>query len=111
MGMIDFDITDNAVDKLMDVLNTLKSPPEMLRVAIQGGGCAGFQYRFDVETEQEEGDLRFEKNGAVVLIDPVSAGYLSGSVLDYESGLMESRFVLKNPHVKTTCGCGMSFTG
>lgn len=109
--MINFNITDAAASKLMEVLNTLSDPPEMLRVAIQGGGCAGFQYRFDVETQEDEGDMRFERSGATVLIDPISAGYLGEAVLDYESGLMESRFVLKNPHAKSTCGCGMSFTG
>lgn len=109
--MINFSITDSAAHKMKEVLNTLQDPPQMLRVSIQGGGCAGFQYRFDIETEEDEGDTRFEKNGVTVLIDPISAVYLNDAVLDYESGLMESRFVLRNPHAKTTCGCGQSFTG
>lgn len=109
--MINFAITDAAADKLMDILNTLQDPPQMLRVSIQGGGCAGFEYRFDIETEEEPGDMKFEKNGAVVIIDPISATYLIDAKLDYESELMGSRFVLKNPNAKTTCGCGQSFAG
>ena len=109
--MIDFSISDAAADKLMDILNTLQDPPQMLRVSIRGGGCAGFEYQFDVDTQEEPGDMRFEKNGAVVLIDPISAPYLEQARLDYEAELMGSRFVLKNPNAKTTCGCGQSFAG
>ena len=109
--MIDFSISDAAADKLMDILNTLQDPPQMLRVSIRGGGCAGFEYQFDVETQEESGDMRFEKNGAVVLIDPISAPYLEQARLDYEAELMGSRFVLKNPNAKSTCGCGQSFAG
>lgn len=109
--MINFTISDAAADKLMDVLNTLKESPEMLRVSIQGGGCAGFEYLFEVETQPEADDYRFEKNGATVLVDPISAPYLAGAELDYASSLMESRFVLRNPNAKTTCGCGQSFAG
>ena len=108
---IDFSITDTAADKLMDVLDTLKEPPQMLRLSIAGGGCAGFEYKFDIETQVEDGDMTFERNGAKVVIDPVSGAYLHGAKLDYESSLMESRFTLRNPNAKTTCGCGQSFTG
>lgn len=109
--MIDFDITEAAADKLMDVLDTTKTPPDMMRVSIRGGGCAGFEYQFEIEKNVEEGDYRFEKGGATILIDPVSGAYLHGAELDYVSQMFDSRFVLRNPNAKTTCGCGSSFAG
>lgn len=107
--MINFDITDAAADKLLDVLDLSKN--EKLRVFIIGGGCAGFEYGFNVEKNQEEGDYFFEKNKAPVLIDPISGAYLNGAILDYVSEAFSSKFVLKNPNAKSTCGCGNSFTG
>lgn len=107
--MIEFTVTDQASDKLLDQLNTLKG--EKLRVSIQGGGCAGMEYNFEIETAPETEDLIFSHNGADVVIDPVSAQYLNGSVLDYVSEMFNSRFVLKNPNATTTCGCGQSFAG
>lgn len=107
--MIDFTITEAAADKLMDVLDVTQQPPQMLRVSIKGGGCAGFEYQFDIDTHQEEGDYRFEQGGAVVLIDPISGAYLQGAQLDYIAEKFDARFVLKNPNAQTTCGCGQSF--
>lgn len=107
--MIDFTITDAAASKLLDVLDTKQQPPQMLRVSIKGGGCAGFEYQFEAETQEEEGDYRFEHAGATVLIDPISGAYLQGSVLDYSAEKFDARFVLRNPNAQTTCGCGNSF--
>ena len=107
--MMDFTISDSAADKLMDVLDMTVTPPQSLRISIKGGGCAGFEYQFDIETAQEEGDLRFEKNAAIVLIDPISAPYLEGATLDYVAEKFDARFVLRNPKAQTTCGCGQSF--
>lgn len=105
---MNFSLTDAASDKLMDILKV--SEGEKLRISIKGGGCAGFEYQYNVSNEVEDGDQIHEHNGASVLIDPVSAPYLENAVLDYVSELFDSRFVLKNPHAKTTCGCGQSFT-
>lgn len=109
--MIEFKITEAAADKLMDLLNTQGDNPDMLRVSIRGGGCAGFEYQFEVDKNKEADDYTFEQGGATIIIDPVSGAYLHGAQLDYESHLFESRFVLRNPNAKTTCGCGQSFTG
>ena len=109
--MIDFSISEAAADKLMDILDTTRDPPQMLRVSIRGGGCAGFEYQFDIENAIEGDDYRFEKGGATILIDPVSGAYLQGAELDYVSQMFDARFVLKNPNAKTTCGCGSSFAG
>lgn len=107
--MINFTITDQAGDKLLDQLNTLSG--EKLRISIQGGGCAGMEYKFELENKCEEDDLTFSHLGAEVVIDPVSAQYLNGATLDYISEMFNSRFVLTNPNAKTTCGCGQSFVG
>ena len=104
---MNFSITSDAADKLLDQLNVAGG--QMLRVSIRGGGCAGFEYQFEVETAEEEGDFVFEHSGVRVVIDPVSAPYLTGSTLDYVSQMFDSRFVLKNPNSSTTCGCGQSF--
>jgi len=81
-----------------------------LRVAIEGGGCSGFQYAFELEEEIGDDDLRATKEGVTWVVDPVSAAYLQGAEVDYEEGLQGARFVVRNPNAKTTCGCGSSFT-
>jgi iron-sulfur cluster insertion protein len=81
-----------------------------LRVYVTGGGCSGFQYGFSFDDQVAEDDTVVEKNGVKVLLDPLSYPYLSGSEVNYEEGLMGSRFVIQNPNAKTTCGCGSSFS-
>lgn len=107
--MINFTITDQAGDKLLDQLNTQLG--EKLRISIEGGGCAGMEYKFELEKVCEDDDLTFTHLGADVVIDPVSAQYLNGATLDYISELFNARFVLSNPNATTTCGCGQSFVG
>jgi iron-sulfur cluster assembly accessory protein len=104
-------ITADATTKLEEVLS--KHPGHALRVAIRGGGCAGFEYDFVLEPEAqiEECDQVFHAGTARVLLDPISAPYLEGATLDYASELMGSRFIFKNPNAKSTCGCGNSFAG
>ncbi len=81
-----------------------------LRVYITGGGCSGFQYGFAFAEEVEEGDVAVERDGVMVVIDPMSMQYLTGAEIDYYEGLDGSRFVIKNPNATTTCGCGSSFS-
>lgn len=104
----DFGITDAAANQIRQLL---KSQPEgaMLRIAVDGGGCSGFQYKFEFVTKSGESDSRFENDGAVVLIDEISIGLLEGSQLDYVSKIGASEFVIKNPNAAMTCGCGNSF--
>lgn len=103
-------ITTAAQDKIEQVLAT--EPGKVLRLAIQGGGCAGFGYQFLLEDREqvEDTDLQLEAGEALAVIDPISLPYLQGATLDYESGLMGSRFVFRNPNVKASCGCGHSFS-
>ena len=86
-----------------------RSALNMLRVSVEGGGCSGFQYRFDLVAERDADDLVIEKGGARVLIDPVSLGLLSGSEIDFVEDLMGAAFKVKNPNATASCGCGTSF--
>ncbi|QOI11252.1 iron-sulfur cluster insertion protein ErpA [Blochmannia endosymbiont of Colobopsis nipponica] len=80
-----------------------------LRIYIVGGGCNGFQYGFTLDENINDGDLCIKKNGAILVIDPLSLQYLTGALIDYHEGLKGSRFVVINPNVKRTCSCGLSF--
>jgi len=82
----------------------------MLRVSVEGGGCSGFQYRFDMETAAAGDDVVIRRETAAVLIDPVSLNYLAGSEIDYVDDLIGSSFRINNPQAKTSCGCGTSFS-
>lgn len=82
----------------------------MLRVSVSGGGCSGFQYKFDVEAERAEDDLVLTRDGAVVLIDPVSLPFLAGAEIDYVDDLIGASFRVNNPNASASCGCGTSFS-
>lgn len=81
-----------------------------LRVAVLAGGCSGFQYRFELDTTQQDDDLVIEHAGARVLVDPVSLDLLAGGELDFTDELMGSHFAVRNPNAKSACGCGTSFS-
>jgi iron-sulfur cluster assembly accessory protein len=102
-------VTDRAVQKIAAIL---KREPEgaMLRVSVEGGGCSGFQYKFDVEREKADDDVVLGRTDATVLIDPVSAGFLSGSEIDFVDDLIGAAFKINNPNAKSSCGCGTSFS-
>jgi len=82
----------------------------MLRVAVEGGGCSGFKYRYDLTQEAAADDIVIERDGAKVLIDPVSLEYLSGSQIDFVDDLIGASFQIRNPHATSSCGCGTSFS-
>ena len=82
---------------------------EVLRVAIQGGGCSGFEYALGFDRGAQSGDHELEFHGVKVVVDPFSAPYLQGSTIDFLEGLQESGFKIDNPNVVTACGCGSSF--
>jgi iron-sulfur cluster assembly accessory protein len=90
----------------------LKSEPAgaMLRVSVEGGGCSGFQYKFDFEQTKADDDLVLARDGAVVLIDPVSQQYMAGAEIDYVDDLIGASFKIKNPVATASCGCGTSFS-
>jgi iron-sulfur cluster insertion protein len=82
----------------------------MLRVAVDGGGCSGFQYRFDLVDAVEADDLQIERDGAVALVDDISLGLLKGSEIDFVDELAGAEFRVRNPNAKSSCGCGVSFS-
>ena len=83
---------------------------KFLRISVEGGGCSGFSYKFDLATDAAEDDLRIEKDGATVLIDPMSAEFMTDSVIDYVDQLIGASFQIKNPNATAACGCGTSFS-
>jgi iron-sulfur cluster insertion protein len=82
----------------------------MLRVAVEGGGCSGFQYQFDLVEAAEPDDLRVERDGAAALIDEMSMVMLKGSEIDFVDELAGAEFRIRNPNAKSSCGCGVSFS-
>lgn len=102
-------VTDRAADRIAAILQ--KEPAgAMLRVSVEGGGCSGFQYKFDVEREKASDDVTLGRADATVLIDPVSLGFLDGSEIDYVDDLIGASFKINNPQAKSSCGCGTSFS-
>jgi iron-sulfur cluster insertion protein len=81
-----------------------------LRISVKGGGCSGFQYAFDVERSWAEDDVAVTRDGATVLVDPVSLELLKGAELDFVDDLMGQSFRVKNPNAVASCGCGVSFS-
>ncbi len=82
----------------------------MLRVAVEGGGCSGFQYQFDLVREAEADDFRIERDGAAALVDEMSLVMLKGSEIDFVDELAGAEFKVRNPNAKSSCGCGVSFS-
>ena len=84
--------------------------PVMLRVAVEGGGCSGFQYQFDLVQAAEADDLKVEHGGSTALVDPVSLDLLKGSEIDFVDELAGAQFRIRNPNARSSCGCGVSFS-
>ncbi len=84
--------------------------PVLLRVAVDGGGCSGFQYRMDLVETGEADDLRIETDGQAALVDPISVPFLKGSEIAWVDELAGAQFVIRNPNAATSCGCGVSFS-
>ena len=82
----------------------------MLRVAVEGGGCSGFQYQFDLVDAVQDDDLKVERDGAAALVDIVSLALLGGSEIDFVDELAGAEFRVRNPNAKSSCGCGVSFS-
>jgi iron-sulfur cluster assembly accessory protein len=102
-------VTERAARRIGEIL---KAEPQgtMLRVSVEGGGCSGFQYKFDMERSQAEDDILIRREGAAVLIDAVSLNYLAGSEIDFVDDLIGASFRINNPQAKASCGCGTSFS-
>ena len=102
--------SSNAARKVNELVSARGHRAPMLRVYIQGGGCSGFQYGFTFEDEPADDDFTVDREGATLLVDPLSYQYLMGSEVDYLEDLQGARFVINNPNAVTTCGCGASFS-
>ena len=94
----------------LKAISAQEGRPLMLRVAVEGGGCSGFQYKFDTDSAQESDDIVVRREDALLLIDRVSLGYLAGSEIDFVDDLIGASFRVNNPKAKASCGCGTSFT-
>jgi iron-sulfur cluster assembly accessory protein len=105
----DVDMTDRAASRVRTILST-EEPGSVLRISVKGGGCSGFSYAFDIGTERASDDIVLERDGATVLIDPVSVEYMKGSVIDFVDDLMGQSFRIENPMATSGCGCGTSFS-
>jgi iron-sulfur cluster insertion protein len=111
MGESGVDITSNAKNKILSLLDEENNPKLKLRTFVQGGGCSGFQYGFTFDEDQTEDDFLIPLSEKYdVLIDSFSMQYLQGSVIDYTENDMGSNFSIKNPNAQSTCGCGNSFS-
>jgi|TARA_R110000824_G_scaffold74885_1_gene190186 iron-sulfur cluster insertion protein len=102
-------LTDNAVNKIKDLIAEENNPNINLRVYVQGGGCSGMQYGFTFDEEINEDDTKVEKDDCLILVDPMSLQYLQEAEIDYTESLQASQFSIKNPSAKASCGCGSSF--
>ena len=109
MSETQFSVTESAAKRIA-YLAAKEAKPVMMRVAVLGGGCSGFQYNFSFEENRNADDLVIEKGGASVLVDSTSLELLKGSELDYVEEMVGSSFQVKNPNATSSCGCGNSFS-
>lgn len=100
-------VTDRAYERLAEI--GAADQGQALRVAVEGGGCSGFQYEIKLDTPAED-DVVLESNGERVVVDAVSMPFLANAVIDFSEELIGARFVIDNPNASTSCGCGTSFS-
>ncbi len=106
---VPIDFTENAAKRVGELIQGDGRDGLMLRVFVQGGGCSGFQYGFQLDDSRNEDDLSVDREDVTMLIDALSLQYLQGSTVDYIDDLIGARFVVSNPNANSTCGCGASF--
>ncbi len=102
-------ISPRAAQRIAELLKS-EAAPALFRVSVEGGGCSGFQYRFDLVKERSPDDLFIERDGARVVVDPVSLGFVQGAEIDFVDDLIGAQFKINNPNVTAACGCGTSFS-
>jgi iron-sulfur cluster insertion protein len=102
-------LTDRAAKRILELVAEEAQPGLMLRVAVAGGGCSGFQYGFTLDDAVNPDDKIIEKAGAKLVIDEMSLGMLAGSEIDFVEELVGSSFAIRNPNATSSCGCGSSF--
>ena len=109
MASMPITISDRAARRIAQIVKA-EPRPTMLRLAVTGGGCSGFQYNFALDDAQLDEDLLVENGEAKVLIDPVSLDFLAGAEIDFTDDLIGQAFKVNNPNATASCGCGTSFT-
>jgi iron-sulfur cluster assembly accessory protein len=102
-------LSARAAQRIVKILSK-EQAGALLRVAVNGGGCSGFQYAFDIVRNKDDDDLTLERDGATVIIDPVSIEYMKGSEIDFVDDLIGQSFKIHNPNATASCGCGTSFS-
>jgi iron-sulfur cluster insertion protein len=103
-------LTETAQERILDLRDNMHKPA-LIRLYVQGGGCSGFEYKIDLARETDENDILVQINPYIhIYVDQVSASYLNGTTIDYQTHALASRFVFNNPQAKSTCGCGSSFS-
>jgi iron-sulfur cluster insertion protein len=105
----DFSVTQNAAKRIEFLITQEENRNVRMRVAVLGGGCSGFQYKFDFDAAKNEDDLIFSQGAVEVIVDTTSLELVKGSELDYVETLGSAAFVIKNPNATAKCGCGNSF--
>jgi iron-sulfur cluster assembly accessory protein len=102
-------LSTRAAKRIAEILKA-ETDPVMLRIAVTGGGCSGFQYNYTLDDVRLDDDLVIAKDGATVLVDPVSLEFLKGSEIDFTDDLIGAAFKIVNPNAQSSCGCGTSFS-
>jgi iron-sulfur cluster insertion protein len=109
MTSTDLTLSPSAARRI-HAIGKAEGKPLMLRVAVEGGGCSGFQYQFDLVEAAQPDDVRIEHDGAAALVDEMSLALLKGSEIDFVDELAGAEFRVRNPNAKSSCGCGVSFS-
>lgn len=109
MTSLTVNVTENAAKRINEIVAS-EAQNKLLRVSVEGGGCTGFQYNFDLVKAANDDDLVLERSGATVLIDPLSLEFMAGSEIDFVDDLIGASFKINNPNAVASCGCGTSFT-
>jgi|TARA_R110000782_G_scaffold206139_5_gene294582 iron-sulfur cluster insertion protein len=109
-GMSALHLTEAAAARVAAIATRQGGVPAILRLSVEGGGCAGFQYRFGLETQIAPEDLTTETGGVKLVVDPVSLDLLEGSEVDFVESLGGASFQVRNPNAASGCGCGTSFS-
>jgi len=102
-------VSERAARRIGEILQG-EAEGAMLRVSVEGGGCSGFQYKFDIDLSKGADDMVIARDGATVLIDPMSLNFLTGAEIDFVDDLIGASFRVNNPNATASCGCGTSFT-
>ena len=101
-------LSERAARRIVEILRA--EDAALMRVSVEGGGCSGFQYRFELVQDGAPDDLIIERDGARVVVDPISLGFVRGAEIDFVDELIGASFKINNPNVTASCGCGTSFS-